>query len=129
MKKVLFIIVLSVFSCAEKLMEKPENLIAKDKMIDIVEDLAILKAAKSTSVTILQENEIEPMAYIFEKYAVDSTSFVNSDRYYASLPEEYEAIYTVVEERIKKERDRLKELKRVKDSIKKEERALKLKSN
>lgn len=114
--------VLLVFSCAEKLMKKPENLIAKDKMIDIVEDLTILKAAKSTNVSVLQKNDLDPMSYIFEKYAIDSASFVDSDRYYASIPEEYEAIYTTVEERVTAERDRRKELKRVNDSIKRKKK-------
>jgi len=110
-------------------MKKPENLIAKDKMIDIVEDLVILKAAKSTNVIILQDNELDPMKYVFEKYNIDSISFVNSDRYYASLPEEYEEIYTVVEERVKKERDRLKELKRLKDSVKQKKKEVNRRPN
>jgi hypothetical protein len=110
-------------------MKKPENLIAKDKMIDIVEDLTILKAARSTNVAVLQDNDLDPMTYIYEKYAIDSASYVNSDRYYASVPEEYEAIYLEVQERVKKERDRLKEQKRVNDSVKNKNREVKRRPN
>ena len=125
MKKALFILCVVLLSCAEKLLEKPENLINKDKMIDIVEDLTLLRGANSTNGSVLERYDIETMNYIYEKYNIDSLSLAESNNYYASLPEEYTDIYTVVEERIKSERDRLKEERRVQDSIKKEERKLK----
>ena len=34
-------------SCAEKVVDEPENLISKEKMTEILHDLAILNAAKS----------------------------------------------------------------------------------
>ncbi len=109
MKKALCILCVLFFSCAEKLLEKPENLINKDKMIDIVEDLTLLKAANSTNGSVLERYDIEAMNYIYEKYSIDSVGLAESNMYYASLPDEYTEIYTVVEERIKTERDRLKE--------------------
>ncbi len=125
MKKALFILCVLFLSCAEKLLEKPENLINKDKMIDIVEDLTILKIASSTNGSVLVRYDIETMNYIYQKYNIDSLGLAESNMYYASLPEEYTDIYAVVEERIKSKRDRLKEERRVQDSIKKVERKLK----
>lgn len=119
MKKVIYIlIVVLVGSCAEKLLEKPDNLIQKDKMVDILNDLAILNAAKNTNVTILRNHDIEPMQYIFTKYAIDSLQFVESDRYYASLPEEHEKIYLAVEEKLQQEEERLNTIKKERDSLK-----------
>lgn len=103
-------------------MEKPENLIPKDKMVLILEDLAVLNAAKSTNVAILRNYEIEPMAYVFSKYGIDSVMFMESDLYYASLPAEYEAIYTEVEARLEKEKSRVEEEKKVNDSLRLKER-------
>jgi hypothetical protein len=118
MQKTFFLLLfVLLFSCAEKLMDKPENLIAKDKMILIFNDLAILNAAKSTNMAILRKHEIEPTSYIFEKYDIDSLQFVESDRYYASIPEEHESIYRAVEAKLTIEKDRQAEIKKVKDSL------------
>lgn len=106
-------------------MERPENLIAKEKMVDILRDLAILNAGRTTNVAILHKNDLEPMPYLYAKYGIDSTQFSDSDRYYASLPEEYEDIYAKVEARLEKEKEEIAELKRVNDSIKIKERELK----
>ena len=99
-------------------MEKPENLIPKKKMVLILNDLAIVNAAKVTNAEILLNNKIEPTEYIFEKYGIDSTQFVESDRYYASVPEEHEEIYIAVEAKLKAEKDRIVAEKKFKDSIK-----------
>lgn len=128
MKKALLILCVLFFSCAEKLLEKPENLISKDKMVDIVEDLTLIKAAKSTNGSVLERYDIETMNYIYDKYTIDSVGLAESNKYYASLPDEYAEIYTKVEERIKAERDRLKEERKIQDSIKKAERQLKQKN-
>lgn len=99
-------------------MEKPENLIPKEKMILILNDLAIVNAAKVTNAQILMKQKIEPTTYIFTKYGIDSIQFVESDRYYASIPEEHEEIYMGVEAKLETERDHIAEIKRIKDSIK-----------
>lgn len=112
-------------SCAEKLLEKPENLIAKDKMVAILNDLAILNAAKTTNVGVLKQNGVEPMQFIYTKYGVDSLQFVLSDRYYASLPEIHEEIYIAVEAKLQTETDRLTLEKKEQDSLKRIEKKLK----
>lgn len=103
-------------------MEKPENLIPRDKMIEILRDLAILNAGRTTNMVILQKNEIVPMAYLYAKHSIDSAQFSDSDRYYASLPEEYASIYAEVEALLEVEKESVEERKRVKDSIQTKER-------
>lgn len=112
MKRIVFLLLLFAFgSCAEKVIEKPDRLIEEDKMTLIIYDLAIIGAAKKTDVNILQKHHIETMTYLYKKYDIDSVLFVESDRYYASLPDVYERIYTTVEARLKKEEKEVTEAK------------------
>lgn len=119
------------FSCAEKVIEPPEDLISKEKMTNILYDLALLNAAKTTNPNALENNEVEVMPFLFEKYAIDSIQFSESDLYYASVPLEYEGIYKTVQSRLeakitvldearqqKTEQSR-KRAERVRDSLKK----------
>lgn len=121
MKKLLFLLVfLMAVSCAEKVVEEPDNLIPKEKMIDILHDLAILNATKSTVGAKLDETGIDVMGFLYKKYQIDSTQFSESDLYYASLPLEYQAIYTEVETRLDKRQKAMEEATEKKnDSIRK----------
>lgn len=104
-------------SCGEKLMEKPENLIPRDQLVLILKDMAIANAAKGVNIGILKDHDIEPTSYVFEKYGIDSTQFVESDRYYASLPVEYEAIFEEVEALLDAQKTHLEEQKKIQDSL------------
>jgi len=115
------VVLLSLLSCNENLLEKPEDLIPEDKMVAILTDLAIVNAAKSTNMAVLQDSDIEPMDYIFKKYDIDSLQFVESDRYYASLPPEYEEIYKRVESKLEEQAKTMEEAKRVNDSLRRME--------
>ncbi len=117
--KNLFVIVLAILltSCGEKLLDKPEDLIPKDKMINILKDITILNSARGTSVTVLHDYKIEPTTFVFSKYGVDSLQFVTSDTYYASLPNEYEAMYVEIEKQLDTEKVEMSEAKKIKDSL------------
>jgi hypothetical protein len=108
---------LAIISCGEKVLEAPENLIPKDKMVDILSDLAILTAAKTTNISILTKNKVEPTPYLLNKYDIDSMQLVESDRYYASIPDEYEEIYIRVEEKLDQQAKEMDAAKRVRDSL------------
>ena len=99
-------------SCGKKLMEEPENLIPRGKMSDILYDMALLDAIDNSYPQVLEENDLRTMEFLFEKYGIDSLQFVRSDLYYASIPEEYQKIYEVVEERLTKKRDSISEVLR-----------------
>lgn len=103
---VTFVLVLMLFvACAEKVVEEPENLIAKEKMTEILYDLAILNASKSGAQSKFNNSGIDVMEFLYEKYDIDSTQFSDSDLYYASLPLEYQSIYEDVEARIQVKKD------------------------
>jgi hypothetical protein len=96
-------------SCGKKLLETPENLIPREKMADILYHMALLDAIDNSHPQVLVENDIRVMPFLFEKYGIDSLQFVQSDLYYASVPEEYEKIYQAVEERLTRKRDSVSE--------------------
>jgi hypothetical protein len=106
------LLLLSLLSCAEEVIKKPDDLIPSQKMARILYDIAIINAAKSTNPWILKDNNVEAMDFIFGKYGIDSAQFVLSDTYYASRPMEYEAIYKKVEARLAREKDSLEESRR-----------------
>lgn len=119
MKKqgILMVVMLLLLSCAEKLIEKPDNVIPQDKMVLILKDMAIINAAKGTNLGKLRDNGVDPTTYVFEKYEVDSAQFVDSDRYYASLPIVYESIYKEVEASLENQRVQLEAEKKEMDSL------------
>ncbi len=119
MKKAIYVLLFSaLFACSEKVIEKPENLIPKDQMALILYDLAIINAAKTTNPSYLINRNFESMPFIYRKYGIDSVQFVQSDIYYASIPDEYESIYKVVEARLELEKNEVDESKtRISDSI------------
>lgn len=124
MKKYIILLVSVIFtiSCGEKLIEEPENLIPRKDMVLILKDMAIVNAAKGINMGILKDNGIDPTSYILNKYEIDSAQFVDSDRYYASLPLQYEGIYKEVEGLLDEEKIRLEELKKINDSLKLQKR-------
>ncbi|UII74580.1 DUF4296 domain-containing protein [Flagellimonas sp. HMM57] len=121
MKKIIiFFLGLLFFSCGEKVVEKPENLIPKEKMIAILHDLAILKAATTSYRQLMESQGVTTMEFLYDKYQIDSTQFSQSDLYYASMPLEYESIYENVESMLEKRHKELEEAKkRENDSVKK----------
>ena len=128
----MFFFLILIYSCNEKVIEPPKNLIAQEKMEEILYDLALINAAKSINKSVLETYDIEVMPYIFTKYGIDSIQFVESDIYYASIPEQYEQIYSTVSSRLEKERRLLEEQKQQRqDSIRKtkEEMAKKVKKS
>jgi len=113
----LTVVLLLVSSCAEELIEKPDNLIPEDKMVLIIKEMAIVNAAKATNLSKLRENGVEPTSFIFAKFEIDSAQFVDSDRYYASKPLRYENMYKKVESDLEEQRLQLEEEKKVRDSL------------
>ncbi|MGX7667559.1 DUF4296 domain-containing protein [Flavobacterium pedocola] len=108
MKKVVLLFSLMLlFSCADKAMEKPDNLIEKDVMIDILFDIVVLQAAESTNAAQFAQKGLKPNEFIYGKYKIDSVTFAKSNRYYASDPHNYQKMFAKVSERIKNQQETL----------------------
>ena len=84
--------------------KKPENLISKDKMVDILFDTFVLNSAKGTKKQVLEKNGMLPKSYIFEKYNIDSLQFALSNEYYAYDVEVYESIISQLSSKIDAEK-------------------------
>jgi len=115
MKKFLSVVLVLVVgaSCVESIIKKPDDLIPREKMTQMLYDLAILNAAKSTNSALLEVHFDSPTYFLFEQYGVDSLQFVKSDIYYASQPLVYEAIYKEVAAKLDKEKIKVEEARKM----------------
>ena len=104
MKKILpFLIVLSIFaSCKKEVVKTPENLIEKEKMVNIMYDLSILEAIKIQNPSSLDTFEINSSKYIYKKHKIDSAQFAQNNIYYAADYKEYKKMYDQVKMRLEK---------------------------
>jgi hypothetical protein len=115
---VILVVLLAMVSCGEKIMEQPEDLIPKEKMVQILYDFAVVNAAKNTNSVVLEDYFESPTSFVFKKHGVDSLQFVHSDLYYASQPLLYEGIYKEVVSKLEDDKDRMEEArKKANDSI------------
>jgi uncharacterized protein DUF4296/putative VirB-like lipoprotein len=105
MKKIIFFLsaMLVLASCKNELVARPEKLIAEDKMVEIIYDLAILEAMRSQHQQGQPDFAINPKKYIYKKYEIDSIQFAQSNHYYASDMGNYKKMYDKVAKRIEAE--------------------------
>ena len=104
MKKLaVFIILLLGFACEDGV-EKPERLLSEGEMENIIYDLWILQTMSSTNPVQIQQNHVDVNKYIYNKYKIDSITFVQNQKYYASDIEKYQQIHKKVSERLKTEK-------------------------
>lgn len=89
-----------LIGCKNATIEKPDNLIDEDKMVEILYDVSILEAIKVTNPKSLETRKINSNKYIYQKYKIDSLQFVKSDLYYASDVSNYEIMYKKVIEKV-----------------------------
>jgi hypothetical protein len=106
MKKVLCFFIASFLlgSCQQSAIEKPDNLIDEETMEDIIYDLALLDAIKTNNPAALEQKNIDPSTYVYDKYDIDSLQFVSSNHYYASDVHNYLKMYKRVEDRLNTEK-------------------------
>ena len=101
----LFTLIALLVSCNKDLVEKPDNLIDKKVMGDILYDISILEALKYQNQDSLYTNGINPKTYIYKKYKIDSLQFAKSNAYYASDYREYKKMYDALSDRLKKDKE------------------------
>ena len=99
MKKLILIGLLGFMIACNHTVEKPNNLIPKDKMTDILYDLSLLEAIKSQNVNGGISNK-NANTFIYKKYKIDSLQLVRSNKYYASDIESYKKMFQEVKRRL-----------------------------
>lgn len=94
----MFLLLFSLMGCNDTV-EKPKNLIAKDKMIDILYDISLLEAIKTQNINGGIRNKTAN-EYLYKKYQVDSIQLAQSNKYYAADVEEYKKMFEEVKKRL-----------------------------
>lgn len=127
MRKIItFLTIVTLFvGCKEEVVNKPERLIEKDVMVNIMYDLSILEAIRNQNPASLDTFKINSRDYIFKKYKIDSAQFAKSNVYYASDYNEYKSMFEQISKRLEantKSVDSLMKLKKKKKTIKKVEK-------
>ena len=109
MNKLKLIIILSlVLGCKNSLNQAPippENLISKEKMVDIIYDMTLINVAKGVNKSILENNGIMPEQYLFNKHSIDSILFAKSNEYYSYDLKTYQIIYDNVKIKLEKNKN------------------------
>lgn len=79
-------------SCTSNtILEKPKDLIPKDSMSLLIEEMMIASSSKFIK-NKFQEVEINYMVLVYERYKIDSTRFQTSNLYYMSKIDDYQKI-------------------------------------
>ena len=122
MKKIVsFLAILTLLvSCKDVVVQKPERLIEKDVMLDMMYDLAVLEAIKYQNPASLDTFKINSRDYIYKKYKIDSLQFAKSNVYYASDYDDYKLMFEQISKRLdanKKSVDSLVNLEKKKKKL------------
>jgi len=99
--------------------KKPDNLIAEDKMVDIIIDMSLFNSAKGINKRLLENQNLDVKAFIYKKHNIDSAQFAQSNVYYANSIEDYDAIYDKVKDSLTKLKGKYSKIEREEKSIKK----------
>jgi len=107
MKNVTYLLLTIIFtvSCTSKtIYKKPDNLIEKDRMIDIWTDIYIARGAKSIKTKDLKKN-INYLPLVFDKYSIDSAQLSESNFYYTSKIDDYQKMFEEVKKRLEAQKE------------------------
>ena len=117
----IFTCILLTFCTSNTIYKKPENLITKDQMVNVVTDM--LMATGGNNIKNLNlERKVNYFPLVFEKYKIDSATFNSSNVYYTSRIDDYSDILKEVSERLQSKKDSLKLELKVRDSLKRVEK-------
>lgn len=108
---------------------KPDRLIPEDKMVDILVDLAKIDASMSFNPRSFKKRGIDPEAYIYEKYGIDSAQLAKNNAYYIEQFEINKRMYEAVRERLKNQKEILDSIDSAEDKIRTLDREAKKRSN
>ena len=119
MKNLLYIFVfIFLASCTSNtIFEKPKDLIPKDSMSLLIQELMIASSAKYQKNLDLETN-INYTPLVYNKFKIDSTRFISSNFYYASKIDLYKEILEDAVNSLEKQKKHYSDIKTKLDSIK-----------
>ena len=118
MKNIFYIFLLILLgSCTSNtIFEKPENLIPKDTMSLLVQEMSIATSAKYINNKNF-EKRINYMPLVYERFGIDSVRFQTSNMYYMSKIDVYQEILTDAKENLEKQKSFYDAIKKRTDSL------------
>lgn len=118
MKKLSFLLLfIFLVSCTSNtIFEKPKDLIPRDTMSLLMQDMMIASSAKFVK-NINNQKKITYMAFVYDKYRIDSLRFQNSNYYYTSKIDLYEEIINDAKVQLENKKDFYSNIKTIQDSI------------
>jgi len=120
MYKIIYITFLSLLliNCTSNtIIKKPDNLIPKNQMVDVLTDMFLASGGENIK-NIHLERKVNYFPLVFEKHHIDSTQFKESNFYYVSRIDDYEEILKKVDERLQRLKQLNEEEISLQDSIK-----------
>jgi hypothetical protein len=120
MYKIIYITFLSLLliNCTSNtIIKKPDNLIPKNQMVDVLTDMFLASGGENIK-NIHLERKVNYFPLVFEKHHIDSTQFKESNFYYVSRIDDYEEILKKVDERLQRLKKLNEEEISLQDSIK-----------
>lgn len=119
-KIAIFFVLIFLVSCTSNtILEKPKDLIPRDTMSLLLQEMMIATSAKFIKNKNQQKN-INYMPFVYEKYNIDSIRFETSNYYYMSTIDMYKEILESAREDLNKKHLYFKKIKTTLDSIKKD---------
>jgi hypothetical protein len=121
MKKIssLFIFIFFLSCTSNTIFEKPKNLIPRDTMRLLLQEMMIASSAKFIKNKKQQKN-INYMPYVYEKFKIDSTRFDHSNYYYMSKIDIYQEILENAKNSLESRSDVFNKIRSKIDSIRKD---------
>lgn len=118
MKHIIYIFtVVLLSSCTSNtIYKKPENLLSKKEMVNILTDMYLAEGARSVQ-NKDAEKLVDYMPLVYEKYKIDSVRFAESNFYYNTRIDDYEEILKTVDQRLKDMKIKYEAIAKKEDSI------------
>ncbi len=112
-----FLLFFFLVSCTSNtIFEKPEDLIPKDTMSILIQEMLIASSAEYIKNKNLERN-VNYMPLVYDRFKIDSVRFQKSNEYYMSKIDEYQEIFEDVKNSIEQQKAKLDKLKTEKDSL------------
>lgn len=95
----LLLVMLTIVSCEDEIVPKPDHLIKEDKMIKMLVDIHLGEACynKFRYDSIMENNSSANFYYsVLDKYQIPDSVFEQSFVYYASVPKNFDKMYRKV---------------------------------
>ncbi|EAQ42702.1 DUF4296 domain-containing protein [Polaribacter sp. MED152] len=118
MKKLSYLLAFLILSSctSNTIFEKPKDLIPKDTMSLLVQEMMLASSATYIKNKNMERN-INYMPLVYDKFKIDSVRFQTSNLYYMSKIDEYKLIFEDAKNSLKEQKDYYDKIKSTKDSL------------